>query len=301
MAGIHHCPKCGAHIKPNTRFCSRCHIALNFDTKDAVRNPISDKSVSLTFFLCLFFGVFGAHRFYTGRYLSGFFMLLTLGGCFTWVLIDLLLISSGHFLDGRNKHITLIHPDDIKPMSTALSSIISFLAIVGISLTFMAITIVVNLTKQLYTIHQELVALRNNQLEVAMTYTSPDFQKNITIADFKDFVDQNPILTDATFHLDIADYYDRAIGIIFPSTFLVKGTLISQGELSSPIYFLLVKDGFSWRINRIDTALQGIQNKEQQSGNPAPSNPNTNTTPFPSPTTAPSSIQSESLSVNPGG
>jgi TM2 domain-containing membrane protein YozV len=54
---------------------------------------MKDKLTS--FFLCLFFGTLGAHRFYLGRVKSGVLMILTLGGLGVWYLIDLLLIGLG--------------------------------------------------------------------------------------------------------------------------------------------------------------------------------------------------------------
>ena len=46
-----------------------------------------------TFLLCLFLGFFGAHRFYQGKYVTGFLMLFTLGFFGIWMLIDLIRIG----------------------------------------------------------------------------------------------------------------------------------------------------------------------------------------------------------------
>lgn len=56
--------------------------------------------------LCHFLGWFGVHRFYTGKTLSGVFMLLTLGCGGVWVLIDMGLIITGKFTDKEGKRIT---------------------------------------------------------------------------------------------------------------------------------------------------------------------------------------------------
>ncbi len=61
----------------------------------------SDKIVLPAFLLCLLLGVFGAHRFYLGRPVSGVFQLLTLGGLGIWSLIDLILILTGEFKDSN--------------------------------------------------------------------------------------------------------------------------------------------------------------------------------------------------------
>ena len=50
------------------------------------------KSKWVAFFLCLFFGVLGIHKFYEGRVLLGMVYLLTLGLCGVGVFIDLVIL-----------------------------------------------------------------------------------------------------------------------------------------------------------------------------------------------------------------
>ena len=61
-----------------------------------------------TVLLCQFLGMLGMHRFYTGRYISGFIQLLTFGGCGIWAFIDLIMIVSGDFTDQYGR--PLDHP-----------------------------------------------------------------------------------------------------------------------------------------------------------------------------------------------
>ena len=62
---------------------------------------LSEKKRLLTAGLALFFGVFGAHRFYVGKTPSAIVQLLTLGGLGVWATIDLVIILCGEFTDGE--------------------------------------------------------------------------------------------------------------------------------------------------------------------------------------------------------
>ena len=66
---------------------------------------VSERKRLLTALLCLLFGIFGAHRFYAGRPLSGFFQLITLGGFVIWFVVDLFIVVFGEFRDGDGKKI----------------------------------------------------------------------------------------------------------------------------------------------------------------------------------------------------
>ncbi len=50
------------------------------------------KSKWISFFLCLFFGVVGAHKFYEGRILLGIVYILTAGFAGVGVVIDLIIL-----------------------------------------------------------------------------------------------------------------------------------------------------------------------------------------------------------------
>lgn len=60
----------------------------------------SDRSRFVAFFLCLFFGVFGVHNFYVGKFFWGLIYLLTLGLFGIGWVIDIIRILLGTFKDG---------------------------------------------------------------------------------------------------------------------------------------------------------------------------------------------------------
>ena len=68
-------------------------------------SSVSPKSRGAALALCVCIGFTGAHRFYTGKYLSGFLQLVTLGGMGLWWLYDLILISAGGFRDGDDRRL----------------------------------------------------------------------------------------------------------------------------------------------------------------------------------------------------
>lgn len=57
----------------------------------------------VTLLLSIFVGVFGVDRFYTGHTTLGILKLLTLGGCYVWWLIDIILIVTDQFRDAEGR------------------------------------------------------------------------------------------------------------------------------------------------------------------------------------------------------
>jgi len=63
---------------------------------------MSSKNRFICALLVAQFGIFGFHRFYVGRYLSGLFQLLTFGGIGLWTLLDMYHLYTGKFKDADN-------------------------------------------------------------------------------------------------------------------------------------------------------------------------------------------------------
>ena len=63
--------------------------------------PVVDKRRHFlaVFFLSFMWGVFGADRFYLGKYWTGLLKLLTFGGLGLWAIIDLTMVMSGSMRD----------------------------------------------------------------------------------------------------------------------------------------------------------------------------------------------------------
>ena len=84
-------------------FCPKCGGSLAADPVVDNYVAVSDKDWLATFLLCWFLGVFGIHRFYVGKTVSGIVMLITLGGCGIWAVIDWIIILCGNFKDKDGK------------------------------------------------------------------------------------------------------------------------------------------------------------------------------------------------------
>ena len=72
-------------------------------TVDSGLPEISPYSRGVALALSITLGMFGAHRFYTGKTGTGLLMLVTLGGMGFWYLYDLILIGSGEFRDSEDR------------------------------------------------------------------------------------------------------------------------------------------------------------------------------------------------------
>lgn len=67
---------------------------------------MSEKRILPAFLLCIFFGMFGVHRFYVGKVGTGLLQLFTFGGAGIWMLVDLILNLTGSFTDKQRQKIT---------------------------------------------------------------------------------------------------------------------------------------------------------------------------------------------------
>ncbi len=89
-----HCTTCGADMAASAPTCPKCGAP-----NALIEASQSSKTMVAAALLCFFLGMFGIHRFYVGKVISGILMLVTLGGLGIWTLIDLVLIIVGSFKD----------------------------------------------------------------------------------------------------------------------------------------------------------------------------------------------------------
>jgi TM2 domain-containing protein len=86
---------------------------------------VSDRSRALALALAVAGGVFGLHRFYTGRTHSAVWMCLTLGGMGIWYLYDVVVLAAGDFRDGDGRRVARWEVSEAAGASTGSSRRVS--------------------------------------------------------------------------------------------------------------------------------------------------------------------------------
>jgi len=106
-----YCPHCGAPVQTDSSFCPSYGKPLQPQLENGqAYNDYQDTKVKedrwlIALILCVVLGGLGIHRFYTGNTTTGIIMLLTLGGCGIWALIDLIMIACNTYVDGNGQHL----------------------------------------------------------------------------------------------------------------------------------------------------------------------------------------------------
>lgn len=215
----------------------------------------SQKSATTTLILCLIFGMFGVHRFYVRKIGTGILMLLTLGGMGLWFLIDLIMIVTNKFEDKNGNTLELTkNPSSLKKglmvigavLFTAATYVSAFIAIIF----YMTAGLVDSVQKQ-------LEALKAGNIDAAYSYTAKDFQKATPIEAFKQFLDQYPSLKNNQSTFFNTRVIENNVGTL-------QGTLTATDGAQTPIEYILVKEGDTWKILsiKVNPTGAGVEKKE---------------------------------------
>lgn len=87
------CPDCGGSVNA-TGICPNCSVKKISFSQDE-----KEKRWQLSVIFAIFFGSLGVHRFYNGHILTGILMIVTVGGCGIWTIIDIITLVTGGFKD----------------------------------------------------------------------------------------------------------------------------------------------------------------------------------------------------------
>ena len=116
------CPNCGAPLRDADRYCAYCgasapksapagekqEIHIHYHQEQPVYAPkekFSRKNRLAALLLCLFLGVFGAHKFYLGKIGVGLVYMFTYGLFGIGWLYDLLVLTFGNPIDKEGRRL----------------------------------------------------------------------------------------------------------------------------------------------------------------------------------------------------
>jgi hypothetical protein len=208
---------------------------------------ISPKSGVTTFVLCLFLGMFGAHRFYVGKIGTGILMLLTAGGLGFWMLYDVFSIVCKNFTDSQGRLVE-IEKNPSAPKNVVMVVVSIYIAVFG----SVAVTVGLTVRGLVSVGKNELTALRLGNIEAAYSYTSSDFQKGVGIETFKKFVNSYPQLRNSTSSTFSDVEFKDNNGFII-------GTLNMRDGNTVPVEIVLVKEYDRWKVNEINMNKSAAQ------------------------------------------
>jgi len=91
------CRACGHQVYETAVACPNC----------GAPNTATTKRILPAALLCFFFGLFGFHRFYVGKWGTGLLQLITGGGFVVWTVFDFVMILFGNFTDKQGARVNL--------------------------------------------------------------------------------------------------------------------------------------------------------------------------------------------------
>lgn len=104
------CKHCGEKMPKDAFYCLACGETFDSENFEDIRQRVMSANVPqrrvidtsvgewrnkwIALILCIFFGVFGIHRFYEGKKITGFIYLFSFGLCGLGVFFDMILIAT---------------------------------------------------------------------------------------------------------------------------------------------------------------------------------------------------------------
>ncbi|KTC81154.1 TM2 domain protein [Legionella cherrii] len=247
------CTHCGNNLISDAQFCSHCGAKIETNSFAQIQKTYppqgnDQKSPIVVLIFGLFLGVLGMHRIYVGKIGTGLLMLLTGGGFGIWYLVDLILLVTNKFEDKNGNLIQLTqNPSPFKKVMLVIGAVFAWLLLYVGTIFMIIFFLISGLT---YPINQQLSALKSGDLEKAYSYTSKDFQKATSLADFKKFINQYPSLKN-----NASAFFNERI--IKNNIGIVKGTLTAKDGAKTPIEYCLIWEDGTWKILNIKLSSTG--------------------------------------------
>jgi hypothetical protein len=217
---------------------------LNHPTSRTVTIVKSDKSAVTTLLLCIFLGGLGVHRFYVGKIGTGILMLLTAGGFGLWTLIDLINIACCNFTDDKGHYVEFERRSSSPFMTVVwvLGVVFAALAVMVAVITMIAFYATSGITGAA---RDQLDAIRANDYAKAYSYTTNEFQKATSLAQFTAFINAYPALKDNKDSTFTSRSIENGTGTL-------SGTVEAKDGSVTPIIYQLIKENGMWKIQNIE-------------------------------------------------
>ena len=253
MPNQNFCTQCGTNLETDGQFCTKCG-----EKKLSAEMTTSTKSPVVALILCIFLGSFGIHRFYVGKIGTGILMLITFGGLGVWLLVDLIFIVTNKFDDKQGHPLQLTtNPSSFKKAMMAIGAVVASYIVFAV----LIVTFVLHLTAGMTdVINSQLTALRTDNVVLAYSYTSKDFQDAASLSTFKQFVNTHPSLKNN----ESSTFTSREVT---NNQGTVKGTLHAKNGAETPVVYSLIKENGTWKILNIELSPAGVEVKENHSRN----------------------------------